>query len=187
MGLFDSVKRGVQRFSDPLTPSEMNYLLDGRQQSDLSGYFLGQIYAQRTGWSNGLLTIFKDGSGSVYFDSRSSSTSNANNESYHHFWREEYWDAGKPTNNFGDPTPLLIGTSETPFERGKRYIPSSTPTPSPGEMILAFELFTNDYDDDGTNSWVSGASHKPGTVFVGIVLGTSAAILRQRCEGRRGW
>ena len=36
MGLFDSVKRGIERGIDPLTPPEIKLLLDGRQQSDLA-------------------------------------------------------------------------------------------------------------------------------------------------------
>jgi hypothetical protein len=97
------------------------------------------------------------------------------------------WKAGSATNNFNDPTPLLVGPSGITFEKAKSYLPSNTPVPSLGESLLVIENFTDDYDDDGQNRWVSGASHKPGEIFSGIVIGSGLTILRQRCSGRQGW
>lgn len=184
VGFFDSVKRGMQRYSDPLTPSEMSQILDGRQQSDLAGYFLGQTYAPRMGWHEGLLAIFHDGSGAIYRDYLGEVTDKGVRG-----WRMcvASWKSGSVTNNFNDPTPLLVGPSGITFEKAKNYLPSNTPVPSLGELLLVIENFTDDYDDDGQNRWVSGASHKPGEIFSGIVIGSGLNILRQRCSGRQGW
>jgi hypothetical protein len=184
----DSVKRGMQRFSDPLTPSELSKILDGRQQSELAGYFFGQTYAQRVGWAKGMLTVFHDGSGGIYFDFRGGTSEPGSiSDFFGNFLCEASWKRGSATNDFNDPTPLLVSPSDMTFEKAKKYIPSNTPIPSPGELLLVTENFTNDYDDDGQNRWVSGASHKPGAVFSGLVIGSCAAILRQRCSGRQGW
>ena len=157
MGLFDSVKRGMQRFSDPLTPSETSQILDGRQQSELAGYFFGQTFAQRVGWAKGMLTVFRDGSGAIYFDFRGGTKEPGSiSDRLGNFWCEASWNRGSATNDFNDPTPLLASPSD-------------------------------DYDDDGQNRWVSGASYKPATVFSGIIIGNCATILRQRCSGRQGW
>lgn len=186
MGLFDSVKRGIQRVSDPLTQPEIKLLLDGRKQSDLAGYFLGHTYSPAIGWNKGMLSIFHDGSGAIYLDFRGD-TREPGRVSDVGNWCKASWQAGSATNNFNDPTPLLIGPSGITFEKAKRCIPSNTPVPSLGELLLAIENFSDDYDDDGQNRWVSGASHKPGVVFSGIVIGASLTILRQRCSGRQGW
>ena len=184
----DSVKRGMQRFSDPLTPSEMSQILDGRQQSELAGYFFGQTFAQRVGWAKGMLTVFHDGSGAIYFDFRGGTKEPGSiSDRLGNFWCEASWNRGSATNDFNDPTPLLASPSDMTFEKAKKYIPSNTPIPSPGELLLVIENFTDDYDDDGQNRWVSGASYKPATVFSGIIIGNCATILRQRCSGRRGW
>jgi hypothetical protein len=181
MGIFDSVKRGIQRVSDPLAPSELKEILDGRQESDLAGCWFGQTFSPRSGWGEGILAIFQDGSGAIYLFFRGSTGSR---NTLHCM---ASWEAGSATNNFNDPTPLLVGSSGITFEAAKRYVPSNTPVPSLGELLLVIENFSNDYDDDGQNSWVSGASHKPGVVFSGIVFGASATALRLRCADRKGW
>jgi hypothetical protein len=39
VGPFDSVKRGMECFSEPLTPLEMEEILNGREQSESTGLF----------------------------------------------------------------------------------------------------------------------------------------------------
>ncbi len=182
MGFFDSVYRGLARFFDPLSEEEMKQVLGGRQQSDLAGHYFGQIYPPSfRDWTEGLLLVFNDGSGTVFWQGPL-----AIGQTVRQFSHEESWGPGQATNQTNDPTPLLVGPFGMPFETAqKRYLPKSLTSQAFGEMILVFENLSNDYDGDGSSRWVSGASHKQGTVFVGAVVGKGISILQQRCSSRR--
>ena len=184
MGFFDSLSRGMKRFSNPLTETEMKQILNGRPRADLAGHYFGQIYPPRLReWTTGLLVVFNDGSGRIFWEGPL-----AIGQTIRSFSCEEAWDSGKPTNRTNDSTPLLVGPGGYPFEKAQnRYLPKSLTSQSPGEMILVFENMSNDYDSDGSNSWVSGASYKQGTVFMGVVAGRGASLLRTRCAGRQDW
>ena len=184
VGFFDSLSNGFKRLSNPLSETELKEILDGRSSSELAGYYFGQIYPPRLrDWTTGLLAVFTDGSGRVFWE-----TSPYPGRTDRNFIREESWNSGGPTNRANDSTPLLIGPNGYPFEKAQnRYLPRKLTSQSPGEMILVFENMSNDYDSDGSSSWVSGASHSQGTVFMGLVHGRGASLLRQRCEGRQGW
>ena len=175
-GLFDPIK------SD-LTQLDIEQILDGRHASDLAGYYFGEIYSPRVMfWSAGLLAIFNNGSGSIFWV-----FTKANDQSNHNFHFEKSWGPGNPSNGYNDPTPLLIGPNGVPFEEAKKYLPRSTTPISKGETIMVFENFSNDFDSDGMNSWVSGASHYQGEVFRGTVYGKGLSILRKRCANRKPW
>jgi hypothetical protein len=168
------------------TPSQMEVILDGRQQSDLAECFLGQVYRTSVGWGNGILAVFLDGSGAIYFGYSG------------HISIATSWKADS-VNDFDDPTPLLVGPSEMTFEMAKRYVPSSFPNLSFGlswvlnnqEMSPAeerwkvpkrgeFVLVTRDVR-------YYGDQRRRVVVFSGIVVGTCATILRQRCGDSQGW
>lgn len=184
MGFFDSLSRGMKRFSNPLSEPEMSQILDGRSSSELAGHYFGRIYPPRLrDWTSGLLAVFNDGSGRVFWEGPL-----AIGETVRDFMCEEAWDSGQPTGRTNDPTPLLIGPGGYPFAKAQgRYLPKSLTSQSPGEVILVFENMSNDYDSDGSNRWVSGASYKQGTVFMGVVAGRGASLLRSRCADRQGW
>ena len=181
MGIFSgwlAVKSALWTASQSmsLTQPEMEQILDGRHISEFAQFFRGQTFCNV--WFEGLLVIFRDGSGAIYYDSGVGV--------YRH--RISSWDAGSATNDFGDPTPLLVGQSGIPFEKVKRYIPPNTPNPKQKELLLVIENFSNDYEDDGWgNRWVGGASHKQSVVFFGVIDGPTETILRQRCSGRQSW
>jgi len=169
-----------------LNTSDLNHILDGRQKSNLAGFVVGQAFGPRIGWVPGALSVFNDGSGVVYFDFRTNTYTTSEKSASDSFFRDQYWQSGSATNAVHDPTPLIVGIADMPIEKAMRYVPRNTPVLQSCEMMLVFESFSNDYDSDGHNSWVSGASHKPGTAFIGKVPANCAAILRQRCSGRAG-
>lgn len=197
LGMFGALSRGINRLSNPLSDPEMKEVLRGRARSDLAGYYFGHLYPPRLGtWTNGLLAIFNDGSGGVFWDLAPS-----NLQTTRKFSCEQAWDAGQPR-PYDDPTPLLVGKGAFPLDEAQsRYMPKRLPSQDfmdkpvapgewsllPGEMVLVFENFSNDYAGGEDNSYITGASHKPETVFMGVVVGRGASLLRARCAGRQAW
>jgi hypothetical protein len=169
---------------DGLTQVEIEKVLDKRNASELTGYYLGEIYPPRLrDWTAGLLAVFNDGSGSIFWI-----LPKAIGQSDHNFVCEKSWSPGNPSNEYNDPTPLLIGPVGVPFEEAKtRYLPRNTTPISQGETIIVFENLSNDFDSDGQNSWVSGASQSQGAVFRGTVYGQGLSVLRKRCANRKPW
>jgi hypothetical protein len=167
-----------------LTQVEIEQILDKRTKSELAGIYMGEIYPPRLrDWIAGLLAVFNDGSGSIFWV-----LPKASGQSHHNFACEKSWGPGNPSNEYNDPTPLLIGPLGVPFEEAKtRYLPRRTTPILNGETIIVFENLSNDFDSDGENSWVSGASQSQGAVFRGTVYGQGLSVLRKRCANRKPW
>lgn len=155
--------------------------------SGIVGLYEGRIFLPRLirvcgeqqAWRPGGLVLFQSGRGEI-FSERTSEPGQYDSEAA--------WPPGVVSNAHNDPTPLLVGKegfAATMISRN--LIPVGFEPLQPSETALLFENLQNDFDGDGSTTWVSGASHRLSTIFVGSICDSGLAQLRQRCKDRRPW
>ena len=171
-----------------LSQDELKELADQHNDhSGILGVYLGRTFVpqlidavgQEKSWRTGVLYLYKSGRGQVMFELVPES--------------EEldygaHWGPGSATNTHNDATPLLVGKGGIPIASIRtNLIPEGFEPLERSETALLFENLQNDLDSDGLNTWVSGASHRFSTIFVGSICDAGLAQLKQRCKGRRVW
>jgi len=153
--------------------------------SGLLGMYSGRTFVprlieavgQEKSWRPGILLLFESGRGAVLSEFLDEE-----------FEYEKQWAPGSATDVHNDPTPLLVGKGGIPVASFRSdLIPAGFEPLERSETALFFENLGNDYDGDGSNTWVSGASHSLSAIYVGSICDTGLKKLRQRCSGRKSW